>query len=74
MGWYAFDLAPVGPDIFAGWTPHGSYFVQPSHGRGGFVAVFTDRRKRQTLLGRFDTARDAKIAAQTHAAVHRRAA
>lgn len=75
MAWASVDLAPVGPDQFVGWTRWGSYVVGPSHTHGGFVAAFTDRKsRRQELIGRFPNVRDAKIAAQTHASVHRKAA
>lgn len=75
MAWASVDLAPVGPDQFVGWTRLGSYVVGPSNTHGGYVAAFTDRKhRRQILLGRFTSVRDAKIAVQTDAELRRKAA
>lgn len=66
---YAFDLAPVGPNMYSGWTPAGHYIVKPAGSGSGFIAVFRDRKGAMHKLGTFDKVRDAQVATQTDAMI-----
>jgi hypothetical protein len=68
------ELVSVGPDEFTGWTKHGMYVV--GQRQGAWVFAYGDRDTRHgtrlQVIGRFNTLRDAKIAAQAHADAARR--
>lgn len=68
------ELVSVGPDEYVGWTKHGMYVV--GQRQGAWVFAYGDRDTRTgtkpKVLGRFDTLRDAKIAAHAHADVRRK--